>query len=104
MTKANFGWWYPAGAEHDPSAPYNQIDAEPCTECDGDGYVVTSCCVDDIKGNDIDLCPTCGEHCGMEQETCEHCNGTGEEPVETYEPDPDDYYDDCREDDRTNRP
>ncbi len=49
----------------------------PCNSCDGDGYTVTSCCGNDIKGNDIDLCPTCKEHCGMERETCEECGGEG---------------------------
>lgn len=48
-----------------------------CDNCDGDGYLIYSCCGDDIKGNDIDLCPTCYEHCGMEEEKCEECNGTG---------------------------
>ena len=44
-----------------------------CDYCDSDGYTVISCCGDDIKGNDIDLCPTCYEHCGMEEEQCEEC-------------------------------
>jgi len=44
-----------------------------CDYCDSDGYTVISCCGDDIKGNDIDLCPTCHEHCGMEEEQCEEC-------------------------------
>ena len=52
-----------------------------CTECDGDGYVVLSCCGDNIKGNDTDLCPTCLEHCDTEQEECEACKGTGYEKV-----------------------
>ena len=30
-----FGWDYPAGAEHDPSAPYNQVD--PDDELDNEG-------------------------------------------------------------------
>lgn len=42
-----------------------------CDICDGDGYTVLSCCGDNIKGNDIDLCPSCLEHCGMEEEPCE---------------------------------
>ena len=53
----------------------NKID---CPECDGDGYNVTSCCGDDIKGNDTDLCPSCLEHQGMEHEKCDNCNGSGE--------------------------
>ena len=55
---------------------------EICEECDGDGWVRYSCCGDDIKGNDIDLCPSCLEHCGDEQEECDICNGTGIKPDE----------------------
>ncbi len=54
--------------------PPKQVD---CEECDGTGFVCYSCCGDDIKGNDIDLCPTCYEHCDLEEEICESCNGTG---------------------------
>ena len=50
---------------------------EFCEECDGDGVRRWSCCGDDITGNDIDLCPTCLEHCGDETEDCENCEGTG---------------------------
>ena len=51
-----------------------------CPACNGTGKEesVYSCCGDDITGNDIDLCPTCLEHCGMEAEDCEQCGGTGE--------------------------
>lgn len=48
-----------------------------CDWCDGRGYTVYSCCGDDITDNDIDLCPTCYEHCGDEREDCENCAGTG---------------------------
>lgn len=48
-----------------------------CNECYGTGTVCYSCCGDDIKGNDIDLCPSCYEHCSLEEEECESCNGTG---------------------------
>jgi hypothetical protein len=34
MTKRGvFGWHYPAGAEHDPRAPWNQVDEFECVEC-----------------------------------------------------------------------
>ena len=46
-----------------------------CKACDGEGTVVMSCCGDNIRGNDIDICPTCSEHCGMEEEICEDCGG-----------------------------
>ena len=32
-----FGYNYPAGAEHDPNAPWNQKDPEECSECGGEG-------------------------------------------------------------------
>jgi len=49
-----------------------------CKECEGTGRVYISCCGDDIRGNDIDLCPTCYEHCDTEDgEECEACAGTG---------------------------
>jgi len=94
MKKANFGWSYPAGAENDPNAPWNQNDPEICDCCDGDGYVIESCCGDNIKGNDIDLCPTCGEHCGMEKEECSECDGTGyvkEDEDDFHEPEDHSY-------------
>lgn len=49
-----FGYHYPAGAESDPRAPWNQRDIEACDECGGEGK------------ND-------------EGEKCDACNGTGEE-------------------------
>lgn len=53
-----------------------------CLTCDGDGYIIYSCCGDDIKSdiNETDICPSCGEHCGCEKEDCEECEGTGEYP------------------------
>ena len=34
MARDPFGWAYPAGAEHDPAAPYNQPDLpEECPTC-----------------------------------------------------------------------
>lgn len=54
-----------------------KLVGEICESCDGDGYLIESCCGDNIKGNDIDLCPTCGEHCGDEQFPCPDCNGIG---------------------------
>jgi len=49
-----------------------------CDWCEGTGNIGNySCCGDDITGNDIDICPTCGEHCGDEEEICDNCTGTG---------------------------
>lgn len=45
-----------------------------CENCQGTGQEIYSCCGDDIRGNDIDLCPTCKEHTGGE---CYECKGTG---------------------------
>jgi RecJ-like exonuclease len=55
-----------------------------CDNCEGTGMVYLSCCGDDIRGNDIDLCPTCGEHQGDEGETCDQCEGTGRMPNVEY--------------------
>jgi hypothetical protein len=52
-----------------------------CSECEGTGKVYYSCCGDDMRGFDIDLCPTCKEHCGDDGEVCESCNGTGHETL-----------------------
>ena len=57
----------------------NIKDTITCEECEGTGKVFYSCCGDDIRGNDIDLCPTCYEHCDTEEgEPCESCDGKGE--------------------------
>ena len=53
-----FGWNYPAGAENDPAAPWNQKDAEECRECEGHGTKINH------DGSD-GVCPV--------------CDGTGEE-------------------------
>ena len=72
--------------ENDPRSPlYNGKEPEDredeqieCEYCEGTGRLFFSCCGDDIRGNDIDLCPTCHEHCDTEEgEECEECNGTG---------------------------
>lgn len=34
MSRSPFGYWYPAGAENDPNAPYNQQGGDgECAEC-----------------------------------------------------------------------
>lgn len=48
-----------------------------CPECDGEGYMIYSCCGDDMMGADLDICPTCQEHTSMDEEICEECNGEG---------------------------
>ena len=43
---------------------------EECKECGGTGMVAYSCCGDRIF-NDTELCPSCKEHVGYEEEECE---------------------------------
>lgn len=57
-----FGHHYPAGAEHDPRAPWNQPGA--CEACDGDGRII-------LPAEDGDDEP--------DFETCQECDGTGRE-------------------------
>ncbi len=69
-----------------PAIPPEPPDMVICPECDGDGYTITSCCGDDMKPHvpESDLCPSCREHCGGEddKEECDLCHGAGEiEPV-----------------------
>lgn len=52
-----FGWDYPAGAEHDPRAPWNQREPEDCRECGGAGDIFVLGC----------------------RSKCERCDGTGHE-------------------------
>lgn len=33
MSRNPLGWDYPAGAENDPNAPWNQPDIEACDDC-----------------------------------------------------------------------
>lgn len=58
------GYAYPAGAEHDPRAPWNQPDE--CEACNGEGRCD---------------CPTCDgdgcERCDGVRDVCADCNGTG---------------------------
>lgn len=56
------GYHYPAGAEHDPRAPWNQPGE--CEECDGKGSVL-------LPGEDVGDEP--------EAARCRYCDGTGRE-------------------------
>lgn len=61
--KNPFGWNYPAGAEHDPRAPWNQIDREiPVWKCPGCGKQET--CVGDWDGESYSgpICEECDEY------------------------------------------
>ena len=74
----------PLGAEHDPRAPYNQVDygEKECTECSGIGYYIYSCCGDDMTQiyDDLKRCITCKENLGELddiKENCDECDGEG---------------------------
>lgn len=49
-----FGWSYPAGAENDPNAPYNQEDLPETIDCPNCGEIAEW--VDDDEFH----CPHCG--------------------------------------------
>lgn len=57
-----------------------------CEQCEGTGDDFYSCCGDDMRGNDYDLCPTCKEHQGYEEgnKNCQECGGTGKREM-TFE-------------------
>jgi len=63
-----------------PMSP-NYKEPPECPECDGAGTLYVSCCGDDltlVEGwPEIDVCPTCREHCDVEGEPCENCHGEG---------------------------
>lgn len=44
MSRSVFGWAYPAGAEHDPRAPWNRPGE--CDACDGSGEIDGGECPD----------------------------------------------------------
>jgi len=63
MSRNVFGWDYPAGAEHDPNAPWNQVDCpdtcasmiEVYSECGGKGECLC------VGGLNEDCDPVVGE-------------------------------------------
>ena len=72
-----FGYHYPAGAANDPSAPYNQRDAETCETCGGEGFVECPSC----KGKPHD-CEECDDEGVV---VCEDCDQTGERQTPSRE-------------------
>lgn len=52
---------YPAGAENDPNAPYNQPDVEyvVCPDCEGRGYNRVNITISKDFIFNLDLCETC---------------------------------------------
>lgn len=84
MTKDPLGWGYPAGAEHDPRAPWNYIEPgcevceqpEDCCECR-----VCACC-----NNLSRFCITCQgcyssvcDGCCFDETSCDNCAGESQE-------------------------
>ncbi len=63
-----FGWDYPAGAEHDPSAPYNQPDV--CERCEGTQRVPDPSTMMLKPNGEPDSC--------MEDMDCPDCTGDAE--------------------------
>lgn len=65
---------YPPGAKNDPNAPWNKEEPEmiPCPDCGGSGSHGAS-----------------ADKFGIYEEECITCEGTGEIPRESYEPNPD---------------
>lgn len=56
-----------------------------CPDCDGEGGLYLSCCGDEMNP-DLDLCPTCLEHCGEgDFEGCDTCKGDGDIHLDEYE-------------------
>ena len=100
--------YYPAGAEYDPDAPWNEREPRmmECPACGGKGYHWHA--YDLLKFHDVEVPERtwmvlpdteeeaevrCCRYCKGEKEVCEVCDGSGE--VE-YEPDCDNeaYFDD----------
>lgn len=58
MSRSPFGWGYPAGAENDPNAPYNQPDyPDACPICGAEN-----------SDADVDVFPCCSEECAAAYE------------------------------------
>ena len=66
--------------QHDYIEHSRQFDNVPedCLSCEGTGTIYESCCGDDMRYVDTDICPTCREHCGNDGDKCYDCDGTGE--------------------------
>jgi hypothetical protein len=55
-------------------------ELKECEYCEGTGKEFYSCCQVDMRGEDIDICPKCGEHTGWDGDSngdCYECDGTG---------------------------
>ena len=67
--------------EHDPRSPlFNGIETGECECCKGTGKDFFSCCGDDMRGSDLDLCPSCHKHTGWDGSSygeCTECDGEG---------------------------
>lgn len=63
------GWSYPAGAEHDPNAPYNQTDEGVCSKCEGANCL-----------EDSDKCAVCAREEEIEKEGKTVVSASGAKP------------------------
>lgn len=99
---------YPMGAEHDPRAPWNQVDPEmeECPECHGHGKIWYA--YDFRNDEDVECTKTTWQLLPDDEDeatakgghfikgdvlTCSNCDGTGEVEVEK-----EDWYDEDRRD------
>lgn len=65
---------YPAGCEHDPAAPWNQVDIEtiPCSECGSTGEIFIAPCGCRVNG-EFGECQEHGEVNDGVADPCESC-------------------------------
>lgn len=100
--------YYPAGAENDPRAPWNQVDPVmvECPDCKGHGKHWFAYDIDkdeeiecnettwDMLPENVDEARAKRQHfIRGEVETCGTCDGTGEVEEEADDYDDYDYYD-----------
>lgn len=85
--------YYPAGAEYDPRAPWNEREPTmiECAACGGKGYHWHAYDFEADRETEEEAIAKRMHFIKGEKETCEVCDGEGE--VE-YEPDYDDYDED----------
>ena len=68
--------YYPAGAEFDPRAPWNEKEPRmiPCPVCNGKGYTYYNEDGDEISEDEYNALPS---DC-RGKDPCDECNGEGE--------------------------
>ena len=84
----------PVGAEHDPYAPYNQVDPDidNCDTCDATGYQCFQCegplvLYGTNDGEELRGCEKCDHfYYSCQDDACEVCDGQGWYEVEYDDP------------------